>query len=137
MQRVRAAVAKGSGLPEEKISGSSHNHLLGGGFGRKLEADMAYDAARIAKQIERPVKVIWSREEDIRHDMFRPVYHNSLAARLQGDRIVAWKHKVSGSSVMARWLPPAFQKGVDPDGVDSAQDIPYDIPNLHIVGIQP
>jgi isoquinoline 1-oxidoreductase beta subunit len=130
MQRVRAAVAKASGLPEEKVT--VHNHLLGGGFGRKLEADMAYDATRIAKQVEGPVKVTWTREEDIRHDMFRPVYHNSLVARLQGDRIVAWKHKVSGSSVMARWLPPAFQKGVDPDGVDSARDIPYDIPNLRV-----
>jgi len=130
MQRVRAAVAKAADLPEDKVT--VHNHVLGGGFGRKLEADMAYDAARIAKQVDGPVKVTWSREEDIRHDMFRPVYHNSLAARLEGDRIVAWKHKVSGSAVLARWLPPAFQKGVDPDGVDSAQDIPYDVPNLRV-----
>jgi isoquinoline 1-oxidoreductase beta subunit len=130
MQRVHAAVANAAGLPEDKVT--IHNHLLGGGFGRKLEADMAYDAARIAKQVEGPVKVTWSREEDIRHDMFRPVYHNSLAARLNGDRIVAWKHKVSGSSVLARWLPPAFQKGVDGDGVDSAQDMPYDIPDLRV-----
>jgi isoquinoline 1-oxidoreductase beta subunit len=130
MQRVHAAVAKAAGLPEDKVT--IHNHLLGGGFGRKLEADMAYDAARIAKQVDGPVKVTWSREEDIRHDMFRPAYLNSLAARLESGRIVAWKHKVSGSSIMARWLPPAFQKGVDPDGVDSAQDIPYDIPNLRV-----
>ena len=130
MQRVHAAVAKAANLPEDKVT--IHNHVLGGGFGRKLETDMAYDAARIAKQVEGPVKVTWSREEDIRHDMFRPAYLNSLAARLEGDRIVAWKHKVSGSSVMARWLPPAFQKGVDPDGVDSAVDIPYDIPNLRV-----
>jgi isoquinoline 1-oxidoreductase beta subunit len=130
LQRVHATIAKVANLPEEKVT--VHNHLLGGGFGRKLETDMAYDAARIAKQVEGPVKVIWSREEDIRHDMFRPVYHNALAARLQGGRIVGWKHKVSGSSVLARWLPPAFQKGVDPDGVDSARDIPYDIPNLRV-----
>jgi isoquinoline 1-oxidoreductase beta subunit len=93
---------------------------------------MAYDAARIAKQVAAPVKVVWSREEDIRHDIYRPAYHDIISARLQGDRIVGWKHKVSGSSVMARWLPPAFQKGVDPDGVDSAQDIPYDIPNYRV-----
>ena len=130
MERVRAAVAKAAGLPEDKVT--IHNHLLGGGFGRKLEADMAYDAARIAKQVEGPVKVVWSREEDIQHDMFRPAYHSLLTARLEGDRIIGWKHRISGSSVMARWLPPAFQKGVDPDGVDSAQDIPYDIPNLRV-----
>ncbi len=76
--------------------------------------------------------MIWSREEDIRHDMFRPAYHNALTARVADDRIVAWKHKVSGSAVLARGLPPAFQKGVDPDGVDSARDMPYDIPNLRV-----
>jgi isoquinoline 1-oxidoreductase beta subunit len=130
MERVHAAVAKAANLPEGQVT--VHNHLIGGGFGRRLEPDMAYDAARIAKQVAAPVKVVWSREEDIRHDVYRPAYHDTISARLQGDRIVGWKHKVSGSSVMARWLPPAFQKGVDPDGVDSAQDIPYDIPNYRV-----
>jgi isoquinoline 1-oxidoreductase subunit beta len=130
MERVRAAVAKGAQLPEDKVS--VHNHLLGGGFGRRLEPDMALSAARIAKQVDGPVKVVWMREEDIRHDVYRPAYHDSLWARLDGDRIIGWKHRVSGSAVMARFLPTFFQKGVDPDGVDSAQDIPYDIPNLRI-----
>jgi isoquinoline 1-oxidoreductase beta subunit len=130
LERVHAAVAKGTGLPESQVT--VHNHLIGGGFGRRLEPDMAYSAARIAKQAEGPVKVVWTREEDIRHDIYRPAYHNLLWARLQGDRITAWKHRVSGSSVMARFLPAFFQKGVDPDGVDSAQNIPYDIPNLRV-----
>jgi isoquinoline 1-oxidoreductase beta subunit len=76
--------------------------------------------------------VIWTREEDIRHDWYRPVYHDTLSARLQGGRIVAWKHKVTGSAVLARFAPPAFQNGVDPDGVDSAADIPYEIPNYRV-----
>ncbi|MBV8342013.1 MAG: xanthine dehydrogenase family protein molybdopterin-binding subunit, partial [Gammaproteobacteria bacterium] len=105
---------------------------IGGGFGRRLEPDMAYSAARIAKQVDGPVKVVWTREEDIRHDVFRPAYHDRLWARLDGDRIVGWKHRVTGSSVLARWAPPFFQKGVDGDGVDSAADIPYDIPNLRV-----
>ena len=130
MERVRAAVAKGTNLPESQVT--VHNHLLGGGFGRKLEADMAYDAARIAKEVNGPVKVIWSREEDIRHDMYRPVYHTTLTARLERDRLVGWKHKVSGSSILARWAPPIFRNGVDGDGVDSARDIPYDIPNVRV-----
>ena len=130
LERVHAAVAKGAGLSEAQVT--VHNHLIGGGFGRRLEPDMAYTAARIAKHVEGPVKIVWTREEDIRHDIYRPAYHNLLWARLEGDRITAWKHRVSGSSVIARFLPPAFQKGVDPDGVDSAQDIPYDIPNLHV-----
>jgi isoquinoline 1-oxidoreductase beta subunit len=130
MERVRAAVAKAADLPESQVT--VHNHLLGGGFGRKLEPDMAYNAARIAKHVDGPVKVIWTREEDIRHDVYRPAYRDLLWARLEGGRIVGWKHRVSGSAVMARFLPAFFQKGVDPDGVDSAQDIPYDIPNMRV-----
>jgi isoquinoline 1-oxidoreductase beta subunit len=130
MERVRAAVARASDLPEGQVT--VHNHLLGGGFGRKLEHDMAYQAARIARHVDGPVKVIWTREEDIRHDVYRPAYRDILWARLEGGRIVGWKHRVSGSAVMARFLPAFFQKGVDPDGVDSAQDIPYDIPNMRV-----
>ena len=127
MERVRDAVAKACGLPEGQVT--VHNHLLGGGFGRRLEPDMAYAAARIAKQVDGPVKVVWTREEDIRHDVYRPAYHDRLWARLDRGRIVGWKHRVSGSSVLARWAPPIFKNGVDGDGVDSAADIPYDIPN--------
>ncbi len=127
LERVHAAVAKAAGLPESQVT--VHNHLLGGGFGRKLEPDMAYAAARIAKQVDGPVKVIWTREEDIRHDYYRPAYHDRLWARLDGQRIVGWKHRVTGSAVMARFAPPLFAKGVDADGVDSAVDIPYDIEN--------
>lgn len=130
MERVHAAVARASGLPESEVT--VHNHYLGGGFGRRLEFDMAYNAARIAKQVDGPVKVVWTREEDIRHDIYRPAYHNTIWARMQGKRIVGWKHRISGSSVMARFLPPAFRNGVDVDGVDSARDIPYDIPNLRV-----
>jgi isoquinoline 1-oxidoreductase beta subunit len=130
MARAQAAVAKAANLPADQVT--VHNHVLGGGFGRRLEADMVYDAARIAKQVAGPVKVVWTREEDIRHDYYRPAYHTMLAARLEGGRIAGWKHKVSGSAVLARWLPPAFQKGVDPDGVDSAADVPYDIPNYRV-----
>jgi isoquinoline 1-oxidoreductase subunit beta len=78
MERVRAAVAKAAGLPESQVT--VHNHLLGGGFGRKLEPDMAYSAARIAKQVDGPVKVVWTREEDIRHDIYRPAYRDILWA---------------------------------------------------------
>ena len=93
MERVHAAVAKALSLPESRVT--VHNHLLGGGFGRKLEPDMAYSAARIAKQVEGPVKVVWTREEDIRHDVYRPAYHDILWARIQGQRIAGWKHRVS------------------------------------------
>jgi isoquinoline 1-oxidoreductase beta subunit len=130
IQRVREAVAKATELPTESVT--VHNHLIGGGFGRRLEPDMAYSAARVAARVDGPLKVVWTREEDIRHDIYRPAYHDMLAAKLDGDRITAWKHKVSGSAVMARFAPAFFQKGVDPDGVDSAADMPYDIPHVRV-----
>jgi isoquinoline 1-oxidoreductase beta subunit len=130
MTRVQSEAAKAAGLPVEKVI--VNNHLLGGGFGRKLEADMVVGAVRVAKQVDGPVKMVWTREEDIQHDIYRPVYRDTIAATLSGGKIVGWKYRVSGSSIMARWFPPGFQKGVDIDGVDSAIDIPYDIPNLHV-----
>jgi isoquinoline 1-oxidoreductase beta subunit len=128
--RVQQYTAKAAGLPTDKVT--VHQHLLGGGFGRRLEADMAESAVRIGKHVEGPVKVVWTREEDIRHDIYRPVYRDVISASLQNGKIVAWKYKISGSSVMARWLPAGFQKGIDIDAVDSAVDMPYDIPNKHI-----
>jgi isoquinoline 1-oxidoreductase subunit beta len=130
MTRVQSEAAKAAGLPVEKVA--VYNHLLGGGFGRKLEPDMVVAAVKVAKQVDGPVKVIWTREEDIQHDIYRPVYRDTIAATLSDGRIVGWKYKVSGSAVIARWLPPAFQKGIDIDAVDSAVDMPYDIPNFHV-----
>ena len=130
MTRVQSEAAKAAGLPLEKVI--VNNHLLGGGFGRKLEADMVVAAVRVAKEVDGPVKVVWTREEDIQHDVYRPAYRDTIAATLSDGKIVGWKYRVSGSSIMARWFPPGFQKGVDIDGVDSAIDIPYEIPNLHV-----
>ena len=128
--RVQSEAAKAAGLPVEKVM--VNNHLLGGGFGRKLEPDMVIAAVRIAKQVDGPVKVVWTREEDIQHDIYRPVYRDTIAASLSDGKIVGWKYKIAGAAIIARWLPPAFQKGIDIDAVDSAVDQPYDIPNLHV-----
>jgi isoquinoline 1-oxidoreductase beta subunit len=130
MTRVQSEAAKAAGLPVDKVT--VNNHLLGGGFGRKLEPDMVVTAVRVAKQVDGPVKVMWTREEDIRHDVYRPVYRDSIVASLSDGKIVAWKYKVAGSAVLARWLPPAFQNGIDIDAVDSAVDMPYGIPNFHV-----
>jgi isoquinoline 1-oxidoreductase subunit beta len=130
MTRVQSEAAKAAGLPTEKVA--VYNHLLGGGFGRKLEPDMVIAAVRVAKQVDGPVKAVWTREEDIRHDVYRPIYRDTIAATLLDGKIAAWKYKVTGSSVIARWLPPAFTNNIDIDAVDSAVDMPYDIPNFHV-----
>jgi len=127
VSRVQQYAAQAAGLPIEKVT--VHNHLLGGGFGRRLEPDMAVSAVRIAKQVSGPLKVVWTREEDIQHDIYRPVYRDVIAATLSDGKIAAWKYRISGSAIMARWIPPVFQGGIDIDAVDSAVDMPYDIPN--------
>jgi isoquinoline 1-oxidoreductase beta subunit len=130
MTRVQSEAAKVAGLPVEKVI--VNNHMIGGGFGRRLEPDMVVAAVRIAKQIDGPVKVVWTREEDIQHDIYRPVYRDTISASLSGGKVVAWKYRIAGSAILARWLPPAFQNGIDIDAIDSAVDMPYDIPNFHV-----
>jgi isoquinoline 1-oxidoreductase beta subunit len=129
--RVQAMAAKAAGLPPERVI--VHNHLIGGGFGRRLEADGAVRAVEIAKQVDGPVKVVWTREEDIQHDMYRPYFFDRISAGLdQAGRPVAWTHRFAGSSIIARWLPPAFKNGLDGDTIDGAIHLPYDLPNVHV-----
>jgi isoquinoline 1-oxidoreductase beta subunit len=127
--RVQSTVAATAGLPVDKVI--VHNQLMGGGFGRRLEPDMAAKAVRVAQKVDGPVKVVWTREEDVQHDLYRPMYYDRLSATLKDGKINGWHHRVTGSSVVARWLPPAFAAfhGVDFDAIDSAADTPYDIPN--------
>jgi CO/xanthine dehydrogenase Mo-binding subunit len=126
--RAQAVAAKVTGLPLEAVV--VHNQYLGGGFGRRLEVDMVEHAVRIAQKVDTPVKVVWSREEDVQHDIYRPYYYDVLRAGLDASgKPIAWSHRVVGSSILARWLPPAFQKGLDSDAVEAAYG-PYTFPNL-------
>jgi len=129
--RVQAMAAQAAGLPPERII--VHNHLIGGGFGRRLEADGAVRAVEIAKHVDGPVKVIWAREEDIQHDMYRPYWLDRISAGLDKEgRPIAWNNRFGGSSVIARWLPAGFKNGLDPDSTEGAVDLVYDLPNLHV-----
>ena len=129
--RVQAFAAKAAGLPLEKVI--VHNHLIGSGFGRRLEADGAARAVEIAKQVDGPVKVVWTREEDIQHDVYRPFWLDRISAGLDNrGKPIAWKNHFAGSSVMARWAPPFFKNGLDPDSTEGAIDLVYDFPNFHV-----
>jgi CO/xanthine dehydrogenase Mo-binding subunit len=130
VSRAQATAAQVTGLPPEKVQ--VHNHLIGGGFGRRLDVDGITQAVAIAKQVDGPVKIVWSREEDIQHDVYRPYYYDRLAAGLDAQGMpVAWSHRVTGSSIVARWLPPAFKDGLDFDAVEgAAKEMPYAIPNI-------
>jgi isoquinoline 1-oxidoreductase subunit beta len=128
---AQGMAAKTLGIPVEKVR--LHNFLIGGGFGRRLEFDGVVQAVKIAKQVKGPVKVIWTREEDIQHDMFRPYYYDRISAGLDADgKPVAWSHRIVGSSIMARFAPPAVKNGVDPDAVEVSADPPYELPNLYV-----
>ncbi len=126
---AQAAAAKVTGLPLEKVR--VHNYLLGGGFGRRLEVDFIAQAVEIAKQVEGPVKVVWTREEDTQHSVYKPYFYDRLAAGLDEQGLpIAWSHRLTGSSIMARMLPPAFKNGIDPDAVEGAAEPPYAFPNM-------
>ena len=129
--RAQAAAAKVTGLPLDKVA--VHNQLLGGGFGRRLEIDGIARAVEVARQVDGPVKVVWTREEDIQHDMYRPMFFDRLSAGLdEKGNPIAWTHRFAGSSILARFLPIAFKNGLDPDSTDGAIDLLYGLPNLHV-----
>ncbi|MFL5402657.1 MAG: molybdopterin cofactor-binding domain-containing protein [Gemmatimonadales bacterium] len=131
LSRVQGTAAKVTGLPPEKVV--VHNHLLGGGFGRRLEVDFETKAVRIAKEVDGPVKVVWTREEDIQHDVYRPYYYDRISAQLDArGKPVAWNHRLVGPSILARWAPPAFKDGLDGDGIDGAVQLLYDIPTIRV-----
>ncbi len=128
LARAQAAAAEASGLPPEKVT--VHNHFLGGGFGRRLEVDYVSQAVAIAKQLEFPLKVIWTREEDTQHDIYRPYYYDRLAAALDDKGLpTAFSHRIVGSSIVARWLPPLFKDDLDFDAIEGAAGV-YAFPNV-------
>jgi isoquinoline 1-oxidoreductase beta subunit len=131
LARAQAAAAKAAGLPLDRVV--VHNHLIGGGFGRRLEIDGVTRAVEIAKHVDGPVKVVWTREEDIQHDMYRPYFFDRIFAGLdEKGKPVAWNHRFAGSSIIARWLPLAFNKGLDPDTTEGAINLPYALPNFRV-----
>ncbi|WP_343712492.1 molybdopterin cofactor-binding domain-containing protein [Inquilinus sp.] len=128
---AQAVAAQVAGLPKEKVQ--VHNHLIGGGFGRRLEVDGIARAVAVAKQVDGPVKVVYSREEDIQHDMYRPYYYDRFAAGLDArGKPVAWTHRIAGSSIMARYFPAGFKDGVDADAVEAAAEPPYAFPAIRV-----
>ncbi|CAI3798325.1 Isoquinoline 1-oxidoreductase subunit beta [Rheinheimera sp. MM224] len=127
--RVQSFVAKELGLPPESVV--VHNHLLGGGFGRKLDVDYVVSAAKFAKQVNYPLKVVWSREEDIQHDAYRPYFLNEVSAVIDSKGYpTAFGHKIAGSAVITRY-EPAWLSGIDFDAVGEAES-PYDIATKHV-----
>jgi isoquinoline 1-oxidoreductase beta subunit len=129
--RTQNFIADMTGLPKSAVT--VHNHYLGGGFGRRLDADSTVLAVKIARHVNSPVKVVWSREEDLQHDLYRPYYYDRMSAGLDVDgHPIAWSHRIVGSSVVARYLPPLYKDGLEFDVIDCAAEIPYACPSRHV-----
>ncbi|HLY52228.1 MAG TPA: molybdopterin cofactor-binding domain-containing protein [Steroidobacteraceae bacterium] len=128
------AVAKLAALdlkPEQIIL---HNQLIGGGFGRRLEVDGVVLATRVARHVPGPVQVLWTREEDMRHDRYRPYYVDRLSAALDAHgRPVAWHHTIAGAGLWALYYgEETVKNGVDADAVTSALDLAYPLENTEV-----
>ncbi|MCW4116084.1 xanthine dehydrogenase family protein molybdopterin-binding subunit [Aurantimonas sp. MSK8Z-1] len=126
---TRDIAAKALNLPKEKVR--VHNHLIGGGFGRRLTADVVIQGVALARQVRYPLKIVWSRETDIRHDLFRPAYYDRVSAGLDADgKPVAFVDHVTGASVLGSYLPTGYPEGkLDSDAVEGAAETPYAFPN--------
>ena len=128
---TQSVVMKMTGLKREQVR--IHNHLLGGGFGRRLEFDGTVRAVRVAQQVEGPVQVTWTREEDIQHDMYRPYYYDRLTAGVDAEgKVTGWSHRITGSSIIERYSPAWIKDGVDPDAVESSANQPYGLSDIHV-----
>jgi isoquinoline 1-oxidoreductase beta subunit len=129
----QAAIAA-SGLPADKVK--IHTTYLGGGFGRRGEADFVTEAVETSKAVGKPVKVVWSREDDMQHDYYRPVtYVRMWGALDEAGKPVAFMQRIVQQSLMKRIgaLPP---NGVDFISVDGSAGLPYTIPNIRVEYIE-
>ena len=133
-QACDRAVAKlaALGLKPEQIR--IHSHLIGGGFGRRLEVDGIVLAARIARHVQGPVRVLWTREQDIQHDRYRPYYVDRLSASLDArGRPLTWRHTIAGAGLWALYYgEDTIKNGVDLDAVTSAADLAYPLENMEV-----
>ncbi len=130
-------IAQVTGLPMEKIE--LHTLLGGGSFGRRATptADIAFEAATVAKAFgsEVPIKLVWTREDDIRGGYYRPFYVHRLRAGLDGDgNLVGWHHRIVGQSIISGTVfEAALMEGdIDATSVEGARGLPYEIKNLHV-----
>ncbi len=139
---ARGAAAKAGGVPVDRVT--VHTTYLGGGFGRRAESDFVVEACEVSRAMRAPVRVIWSREDDIRHDQYRPAARHVLRAGIDASGApLAWSHRIVSPSIVAKFLPswlPGFiahlagplKGGVDASAIEGALDLPYAAPNFEV-----
>ena len=129
-QRVQSTAAEALGLDPENVD--VHVTMLGGGFGRRLFTDYILDAIQISKRMNKPVKLIWTREDDMHHDFYRPTSIHKLSGILsKQNKVKSWSHRVIAPSISGQLFPEKFQDGkLDHSAVNGASNLPYAIPNV-------
>jgi isoquinoline 1-oxidoreductase subunit beta len=129
-QWAQGVIAEAAKLPPEKVA--VHTTLMGGGFGRRYQADFVMEAAQVAKQSGKPVMVLWTREDDIHHDFYRPASYHKCQGVVDSDgNLAAWKHFQTSTSIAAKWSP----KGEEDNGqgeFGTGATVPYKSPNIRI-----
>ncbi|HET9653249.1 MAG TPA: xanthine dehydrogenase family protein molybdopterin-binding subunit [Usitatibacter sp.] len=131
----QAAAAKVLGLKPEQVR--LNTMMAGGGFGRRANpaSDYVVEACEVAKAVKVPVKVVWTREDDIRGGYYRPMYVHRVEAGLDAQgRLVGWNHTIVGPSIISgtAFEPMMMKDGIDPTSVEGVADTPYAIPNLQV-----
>jgi isoquinoline 1-oxidoreductase beta subunit len=129
----RNAAARVAGLKPEQVT--LHTTFLGGGFGRRAnpKSDFVVEAVQVAKAVKMPVKVIWTREDDMKGGYYRPMWFDRISAGLdEKGNLVAWRHTIVGQSIVSGtpFEGGLVKNGIDETSVEGAKDIPYDIPNI-------
>ncbi len=120
--------AKITGLPPDKIEVMTT--YCGGGFGRRNEVSVVIDAVSLSMRMKRPVKVVWTREDDFKHDFYRPGSLSHVQAGLDSSgNLIAWIHKLATPSIMSRVFPQGMKNGVDSWSVEGVNNMDYELPN--------
>jgi len=129
-QWAQAVIAETAKLPPEKVI--VHTTLMGGGFGRRYQADFVMEAAQVAKAAGKPVMVLWTREDDMQHDFYRPAsYHKMQGALDANENLAAWKHFQTSTSIAAKWRQNGMEKPEQGE-FGTGSTIPYLTPNIRI-----
>ncbi len=136
---ARGVAASIAGVPVDQVE--IHTTHLGGGFGRRAEVDFVREAVEVSKSVKAPVRVVWTREDDMQHDFFRPIARHAIAAGLDATGApVLWRHIVASPSIFAKFLPSfvpewmahlagPLKGGVDQSAIEGAVDMAYPVPN--------
>ena len=128
---TQMTAAKMTGLPPEKIEVMTT--YCGGGFGRRGEVSVVIDAVSLSMQMKRPVKVVWTREDDFKNDFYRPGSRSHVQAGLDSSgKLIAWVHKIATPSIMSRVVPQFIKNGVDSWSVEGVNNMDYELPNRFV-----